>query len=362
MRTKKVLFGLALSAMAAPAFGQSQTAQSAMVDVQFDNSAYQIEGTITWTFERGTAAEPGPAMAAFTNTRTGGPEYVTCGGSAAQCGVLNTPSAASIAAAEPAPSALELQQEAQAARCTFFFGGTLSSPTYTQEATVKGANGSGNWKYKWTYTISPVTATVGPYTAWTSVETGGTVDVGFSGFVASESYLKQSNKNKYSFTMVEGGVTRARDVAGALQRLSGPDWDTVATADLNNVATTVDGPLDGLATAPATDFLYNGNGGVFGNSAVFSALHAPARKAANTVGNILIGADAAPADNFAGNDNDIAGGNVHAGPFAATFGGLTEDGTYRVVVSGALKGNASSASFGFSVASSLVTIGGCTPQ
>jgi hypothetical protein len=71
-------------------------------------------------------------------------------------------------------------------------------------------------------------------------------------------------------------------------------------------------------------------------------------------------ADGTPLDNFAGNDNDLTAGNVHIGPYSGSFDGLTEPGDYTVVVAGSLKGNGSSADFGFSVNSNLIQIGGCS--
>ena len=214
----------------------------------------------------------------------------------------------------------------------------------------------GNWKFTYTYAITPTA--VAPQTAWTSEVTGGSVNLGFSGFVASESYQKQSNRHKYSFTMVDGGITRARNVSASLMNGSA----TLASLDLNNVDTDGDTINDGLAISGAVnDFVYFANGGFFGNSAVFSALHAPAQKSANSVVNIVKGiTDGTPLDNFAGNDNDLAAGNVHIGPYSGSFNGLTEPGTYTVVVAGSLKGNGSSADFGFSVTSNLIQIGGCS--
>ena len=62
------------------------------------------------------------------------------------------------------------------------------------------------------------------------------MNLGFSGFVASESYQKQSNRHKYSFTMVDGGNTRARNVSASLMK----DSATLASLDLNNVDTDED--------------------------------------------------------------------------------------------------------------------------
>jgi hypothetical protein len=244
---------------------------------------------------------------------------------------------------------------AQADRCVFWAGGDLPDWTYTQTATVNGKNGKGQWTF--TYNYSTVGANVGARTAWTSEVTGGgTVTVGFNGYLTSESFLKQTGRNKYSFTLLESGVTRARNV---LASLTGP---AQASLDLNNVDTNFDTINDGLAVVPATtDFSYFGNGGVFGNSQVFADLHADGRKPANSVKNILNGInDAQDSDNFAGNNNDLAAGNVQIAPFSGSFPGLTQDGNYTITVSGALKDNSSTADFGFSVVSNLISIGGCT--
>jgi hypothetical protein len=351
------LFMLGINA--APLSAQSQTAQSAMVNLTPDSAAYEIVGTITWTFNRGNHTDAdltGTAMSYYTNAWNGAAPTVACtGGGANGC---QTPPATPAA---PAPLALELQQQAQSDRCTFFLGGTLGSGTYTQLVTVNVGSPAplaqrGSWKFTYTYAITPTQA-VDPQTAWTSETTGGTVDLGFSGFVASESFQKQASRNKYSFTMTDGGLTRARDVSATLMKES----SVLASLDLDNVDTNLDTVNDGLAVVgAAADFSYFGNGGIFGNSAVFDPLHAVARKPANGVLNILNGfADGSPADNFAGNNNDLASGNVHVGPYAASFDGLTEPGSYTVVVAGTLKGNSSAADFGFSVTSNLIQIGGC---
>lgn len=353
----------------------AQTAQSVMASLEFDATAYIIEQTITWKFDRGTHREPGTAMEYYTNTRTAGPVFVRCTGSGANCGLANAPTESTIAAAEPAPNEVKLQQHAQAQRCIFFSGGTLTNDTYTQEADVDGQNGKGKWTYRWTYAIEPVPdnndvdsvtsgVQVAPGTAWTSDVTGGTVDVGFSGFIASESFQSLRTRNKYSFTMLEGDLTRVRQVSVQLQASDGSGgwFDVGSPVSLNNVDTDGDSQNDALDVEPAAaDFQYFGNGGKFGNLAVFGALHASGSKAANWVSNILTGSSDGSAyqDNFAGNDGDLAAGNVHVAPFGATITGLSEPGSYRVVISGVIKGNSGSLDFSFQVSSNVVVIGGC---
>jgi hypothetical protein len=338
--------------IASSAAAQSQTAQSAMVQTNFDSNAYIIEGTITWTFDRDVAATY------YTNGWDGNAPAVTCSG--AGC------SAAPAAPGAPAPDDNKMTPFLNSqAKCTFFLGGALPSSTYTQTVNVNLNSGPnrGNWRFTYTYRIDPTQPSVDPHTAWTSAENVSAVDVGFSGFLASESFLKQSNRNKYSFTMVDAGASRARNVSATLQKDDGfGNWGDLLFADLNNQDIDADTINDALIIVAATaDFSYFGNGGVFGNAAVFGALHYDTGKPAATVNNILNGTElTGPADNFAGNNNDLGAGNVHTAPFVGSFNGLTENGNYRVRVNGALKGNSSGADFGFSVTSSIVTIGGCT--
>jgi hypothetical protein len=110
-------------------------------------------------------------------------------------------------------------------------------------------------------------------------------------------------------------------------------------------------PLGTLpVTSTAADYDYAGNGGVFGNSAVYSSLHA----SPTSVDGILHG------DNFANNDNDLAAGNVHQADYLAGFSGLTGAGTYKITVSGVIKGNSATAVAGFAVSSNIIVIGGCS--
>ena len=61
---------LVLMMGAASASAQTQTAQSAMVALTPDSVAYEIAGTITWTFNRGNQNDvdlTGTAMSYYTN-------------------------------------------------------------------------------------------------------------------------------------------------------------------------------------------------------------------------------------------------------------------------------------------------------
>jgi hypothetical protein len=356
-----ILFGLVMllasgQALAVPG-GGTQTAQSVMVDVDFDSSAYQIEGTITWSFDRGTANNPGCAMGAYTNEWDGNNPTVSCTG-----GGTNGCQTAPTAPTRPAADALKVQQLAQAYRCTFFFGGDLSSDSYTKSANVvvnppASADRRGNWTFTWTYDITPL-ASVPPKTCWTSVVDGGDsfVDVGFSGFISSESFAQinqgaNNGRKKYSFT----ADNRVRNVVAQLQESTdgGTTW--------NDVGEPIPfGTDDGtgnyiLAVTPTTaDYLYYGNAGVFGNSVVYGYLHAPGYNGAAYVSAILLG----PPDNFDGNDNDIANGNVHQANFGDMFYDLGV-GDYRILLTGTIKGNDGISGFDFGVTSNLTEIGGC---
>jgi hypothetical protein len=326
----------ALSLFAAVAFSaissmaQSQTAQSAMVDLQLGHASYQIEGTITWTYDR-DAAET-----FYSNAWDGNAPVVTVGSGAVQT-----------SPGPDAPSGVALQNHAQQERCTFFLGGDLTGTTYTQ--TVNGTKG---WKWTYTYNITPnlEPATVAAKTAWTSEETGGTVDVTFDGFVASESYLKQAKTTKYSFTLLDGNLlSRVQNVSAQLQKLDDLlNWVSVGDPVLLGTLGTLD------VTAASEDFPYFGNAGFFGNSLVYSSLHTTGYLSASPVSAILT------SDSFLNNNNDLISGNVHQALYGSNFPGISEAGSYQVVVSGTIKGNSASASVSFTVASEVLVIGGCT--
>jgi len=184
-------------------------------------------------------------------------------------------------------------------------------------------------------------------TCWTCEETGGTVDVGFTGFVSSESYLKQRTFDKYSFTLLDSlGASRVLGATAQLQKFNGITWDNVGSAIVFT------DPLP--VTSTVNDYSYFGNAGVFGNSAVFGALHASGGgKPATNVSAILL------EDTFTNNNNDLTTGNVHEADYSGSFPGLSEAGSYQVVISGTVKDNAGTGAEPFSVSSSQIIIGGC---
>lgn len=313
---------------AAPVMAQSQTAQSGMVEVATDNTTYQIEGTIAWTYVRDSAE------GYYTNALDGNSPTVTCTGS----GCTNPPPVP----VAPQPDRNKLRQHAQDERCVFFCGGVLGSDSYTQDVRVNISSGvnRGNWRFTYTYNITPNQESVEPHTCWIFEETGGTVDVNFSGFVSSESYLKQSGgRTKYSFTLLDSaGGSRVQSVIVKLQKSDGlGGWTDVGV------------PIS-YGTLPVTqtydDCTY------FGNSAVYSARHAAGGMPATLMSLILL------EDTFVNNDNDLASGNAHQADYNGTFAGINEAGDYRIAVSGIIKGNSAGASFGFSVGSQIIVIGG----
>jgi hypothetical protein len=317
---KNLMFrvSLALALVAGFALAQTKTAQSAMVQVNLDNANYVIEGTITWKYDRDAAETY------YDNVLVSGP-VITVGTGAQPA----TPAA-------PAPDANKLQQHAQAERCTFFLGGTLASDTYTQTV-----NATRSWKFTWTYNITPKVTSVAAKTQWSSEETGGSVTIGTSGFVSSESYMVQANKkDKYSFTLTgSDGSSRVSDVVVKLQKLTAGGWADVASSELGTLAVSASG-----------DYRYSGNAGTFGDATVVNKLHTGTGEQVSVI---------LTSDSFTNNDADIAAGNVHQANFQASFPGIAEQGTYQLVVSGVIKGNSAAASQSFAVISNQVVIGGC---
>ncbi len=343
------MFAVMAGAMSltAPVMAASQTAQSAMVEITPAEDIFKIEGTITWTYHRDSAETY------YTNAWNGVAPTVSPN--------KTTTETAPTAPDAPAPDGNKLRQHAQAQRTVFFCGGDLESgDTYTQTDTKdNGKTGKDKiiWTYTYTYTITPNPEheSVEPHTFWTSVETGGTVDITFSGFISSESYMKNGTKTKYSFTLTEpdplGGspLSRVHDVSAQLQKSDGlGGWTDVGDPiDLTN----------GVGTLPvvstAADYSYFGNAGFFGNSAVYGALHVDGYRPATMVLDILL------SDNFANNDNDLTSGSVHQADYNGIFEGITDEGDYRIQVSGTIKGNSANATGqDFTVDSNIIINGG----
>ena len=328
----------------------SQTAQSVMVQTTTDSTAYQITETVTW------ANSHSCELTHYTNTWDGNTPDVMCSGGG-QNGCVIPPATP----AAPAPNDGKTNAVAGGDDCTFYFGGPLSSDTYTQFVNVNvnsgPAAGRGNWKFTYTYNVRPTTLTVEPATCWTcSVDTGGAVDVNFTGFVSSGSFLKNNNTNtqKYSFTLLDSALaSRVLNVTAQLQKQN-PDltWSNVTGQTISY------GPSLPI-TASVNNYNYYANAGTFGNSAVLSNLDAP------TPGNNFGGRSintilTTSPDNFAGNNNDLAAGNVHQADYSGSFPGVAASGSYRIVVSGTVKDNAGSGFEPFSVSSSVVNVNGCT--
>ena len=314
-----------------------------MVKTTLDGTAYQITETVTW------ANSHSCELTHYTNTWDGNAPTITCNGGG-QNGCVTPPATP----AAPAANNGKINAVAGGDDCTFYFGGPLSSDSYTQDVTVLLAlrlrpGQRGTWKFTYTYNVTPTTPTVDPATCWTcSVNNSGAVDVNFTGFISSESFLRNNNTNtqKYSFTLGD----RVLNVTAQLQMFDGTGWNDVGSPIVYA------SPL--AVTASVNDYNYYGNAGYFGNSAVYSFLDTA------TPGNNLGGRSintilTTSPDNFVGNNNDLASGNVQEADVSGLFTGVT-DGTYRIVVSGSVKENAGTAVEGFSVNSTVVNVNGCT--
>jgi hypothetical protein len=254
-----------------------------------------------------------------------------------------------------------VKHHAQADRCIFFCGGTLTGWNYTQTRTVNGQNGKGNWTFTYNYTTTTADD-VGPQTCWDSQVTGGTGEVTYDGFVSSESCVQKSGgtwQRKYSFTLLNSdGSSRVVNVSAQLQKET-----PTGSGTWLGVGSPIAFPSPLPVSSTAEDYSYFGNGGVFGKST--SLLHGTGGgKGPNSVNNILMGtSDGTLADNFPGNDNDLFAGNVHQANFDGSFTfGIEDEGNYRIAVTGTLKGNTAVGvpDANFSVTSNLVTVGGCT--
>jgi hypothetical protein len=204
------------------------------------------------------------------------------------------------------------------------------------------------------------------------------VDIAFCGFVAGESFLKKSRDNsgwttKYSFSLTEPDpitglpASRVTNVMATLQKSDdgGNTWTDVQgpvaldTSTIVSCGKQTDSAAfcDGLG--PVVDYLYYGNAGCAGNSAVFSFLHATCSARLAALTNDIL--SLAP-DDFPNNNNNLCTYSQTA-PFHVEFPDIAEGGDYRVHVTGTVKGNSAIADQTFTVNSSgNVTVNGCDPE
>jgi hypothetical protein len=315
-----------------------QTAQSIMVNFVglTEGDTYTVVENKRYKFNETTAA------GYFTNTLDSTPPTTDCNGSPANCASTNQPAAPTA----PLPDPLKVNGTPQGPgavqdnACTFVSGGTLVGTTYTQSSsTVPGLNGSGNWKFIWSYTIAPTTNPVAPLTAWDLVQTTGD---GFAvnADIAGESVLKSSNPKlgtKFSFSLLDSlGVSRVTGLNVAV-------YQGTSTTPTNYPATSTyvkNAPGAKVGEPGAVDFFYTENAG---HNGVVSLLqnNQQARTILNT-------------DNFAGNNDGGADGSALAKVTldpVALLSLATDD--YKITLTGTVKGNSASADIGFKLSTNI---------
>jgi hypothetical protein len=295
--------------------GATQNGQSIMVTPTFD-AFYIVQGSETWKLNLDAART-------YYTTVVTGPVFVSCGGNAANCGAANTPPAPTAPAADPnEPSNAYFAASADKNRCTFWNGGDPDTPSsYTQDVTVPGANGNGNWKYRFTYTLIAPTG-VAAKTAWDLISSTGTGDaeVELTGFIAGQSVVKKIKvaKNDWTFKVSH----TINDGLGG-HRVVGLGYSVDAGA------VTLFDPLTQLQLETGVDFFYaqnSGNNG-FTNLLVDGAM-------VNVIQN---GGKAA----YSGETDDFSGNNTTLGERVNFFGPTITlgAGTHSIVLTGTVKGN-----------------------
>jgi hypothetical protein len=271
--------------------------------------------------------------------------------------------------------------------CTFFNGGTLSGDTYTQDVTVNGScnvcepcTGSGggcgaspacptigtqkyklvnknaNFKFTYTYNITPTTNPVDPRTAWildSSDNSPAHVEV--SANVAGQSTLRKGTNDCGAFTCSVGGSWKFKashtitDASGL--RVTGMTVGVYDSGDVLVGTAKVQG-TDFTLSLGTSDYFYAQNAGVFGdpNQLLNGAL----------VSDIQQGDVCTPGgnrDDQCGNDTVLGEKAVMDAPVGFD---ISTEGNYTLRISGTVKENAGTLAQPFSVCSSLtVNAGSC---
>lgn len=316
--------------------GSNQTAQGIMVNLDASGT-FTVVDNQQYKFNETTAA------GYFGNDLTSGPT-VSCTGSPTNCASTNQPSTPTTPAANPqkvngtpqAPGAVQDNM------CTFLNGGDLTGSTYTQSTTVPGLNGGGNWKFTWTYTVTPSPTTVDPFTAWDlNKEVTGSASIDVNADIAGESVLVKNGGSwkKYSFSMLESDLSNR--VTGLTLTVKDGS-STVVETDYPN--STVNSPVD---------FAYATNAG--SNGSTLKLQDGDARTILNN-------------DSFAGNNNGGADGSALALATMDTVSPTLDIGSYSITLTGTVKGNSidatsTGANISFSVTSHVQIIApGCGAQ
>jgi len=305
--------------LAAPsAMAQSITAQSVQVHFEGVESAYNIEEEQTWSYN--WAGQPA-ALAAFDTyfnaTTAGGPNA-----SQFNTGKHN---------AFKDPN-----------RCNFWGGDPLAVVVSTFGARSVTATPKAPSQYL-------------AKTGWTmtSHSLGDPIDITVSEiFIASQSVVKNTNPKrnapwtqKASFSM-EDGLGNSRLTALTIDLLYDDDpSDAIPAVVLETLSLGAD---FNQILESGQDWLYQENAGTFGNPLAIPLL------VDGYVDDILGGI--VGGDNFAG--NDLVGGTRALIPDLMYT--VSDPGEYTLKFSGVIKGNGFVGDQGFTVATSLVIIGGCT--
>jgi hypothetical protein len=198
---------------------------------------------------------------------------------------------------------------ANSQKCTFWSGGTLTQ--------------TGN-------AIPNPPGTVDPKTCWTLVSSNSstTADVTVGITIAGESYMMNGKKDKYSFSLLNGGTSRIENL----------------TVTLSGDAAQTDMPSHNIITGSSSNcslgsMMYDGNAGQWGN-----------------IGKLL---------NNKTMSEILASGSQNPGCSALAIGVVDpvtytlEEGSYTITVSGRIKGNDGSATQNFSGTAQFSVTGGC---
>lgn len=343
-----VIMGVLGGPNALAAKAKSSTAQSAMFATgPASSSSFIVEGTETWAFDAAAAA------AYFTNQWDGNSPTVSCTGGGAggvNCLPANQPAAPSTPAASPQ----KLTPVVNSNQCTFWAGGapSVSGPqsSYTQSETIGGLNGSGNWKFTWTFAIASL-GPVAPRTAWNLQSSDLSPAVyTLDGFLAAQSTVKKSATRAQQWTFKTSHTIRNPDGSPRVANLMASLYDTMGTATIAD-----DVLLDAAALTftveTGVDFFYSRNAGASGtlNQLVDGAF-------VDAIQDGLVASPGGFTDDFSGNDATL-GERAVIDPVDFE---LTSEGSFRVAVTGVLKGVDGGLNLPFATSSTVtVTAGTC---
>ncbi len=351
-----VIAAMLVAATADAEASQSTNAQSLSFSLTSSDD-FVLTDTEFWAYDEAAA------RTYFSNALVSGPTVSCTGGGPG--GVNCQPGNQPPAPPAPDPNPNRLNPPVNNNKCVFFNGGDVTvqpqNSTYTQPLTRSGLNGSGNWRFTWTYQVAVGTGVnpVDERTAWIleSSDPANGVPISASGWMAGQSTQNKTGKNarfKTSHGLLDSFGAARLENAG-IELLDG-DGNVLGGVELGQPG------FPNYSVNQNENFYYITNAGTFNSPPGLLVLEGWVDDIQN---GLVVANDGTTRDNFPGNDNQggdriVFGEEDPQNGEALWLADVDQPGTYTVKMFGTLKGNPGEITTGFSATKDITIVSDCT--